>query len=130
MPGTDKRLQKVLDLVARLQEDNEEREQLMPVWNARVAKLEKDGVDLANEIVRMVQTGSAKNAEDLLKKLKNYPDLKRDYDGLVKTWIVPTASSGASQSKSTNSGRRRLRLTRNRKSRTRRRFPNHAIRLP
>jgi hypothetical protein len=91
MPGTDERLQKVLDLVARLQEDNEEREQLMPVWNARVAKLKKDGVDLANEIVRMVQTGSAKNAADLLKKLKNYPDLKRDYDGLVKN--VDSANS-------------------------------------
>jgi hypothetical protein len=85
MPDTDKRLQKVLDLVARLQEDNDDREQLMPVWNARVAKLKKDGVDLANEIVRKVQSGSAKNAADLLKKLKNYPDLKRDYDGLVKS---------------------------------------------
>jgi predicted nuclease with TOPRIM domain len=83
MPETDKRLERVLDLVARIQEDNADREQLMPVWNARVAKLKKAGVELANEIVRNVQTGSAKNAADLLKKLKNYPDLKRNYDGLV-----------------------------------------------
>lgn len=83
MPKPDERLQKVLDLITSLREDDEARQKLMPVWNGKVAQMQKAGVALGRQIVVQVQNKSAKNAADLLKKLKNYPDIKRSYDTLV-----------------------------------------------